>query len=190
VDLETLSDPELIDRCRNDRQATHASFRALYERYSPAVLRFLRGLLSEDLARDALQESFLRVYGQLERYDTQRAFRPWILGIARNVALDLRRRRARRPAASLEGEVSDPNTTSPEGEARKSEARTLLAASVGRLAEREREVFLLKQVEGLTFVQVAEAVGCSVRTAKYRMKAAVEWLEQDLRRSGLDGVHP
>ena len=65
---------------------------------------------------------------------------------------------------------------------------TLVRAAVGNLPANEREVLLLKHVEGLTFDEVAEAVGCSVRTAKYRMKAAVEALATDLRARGVTGA--
>ncbi|MGE0708960.1 MAG: RNA polymerase sigma factor [Planctomycetota bacterium] len=186
MDLSRSSDPELIERCRADQRAAHASFRALYERHAPAVLRFLRGLLEEELARDALQETFLRVYRQLERFDPGRPFGPWVLGIARHVAQDVQRRRARRPAGPLEGEVQDPRASSPERELERAEERGLLRGCVAALPSTEREVFLLKQVEGLTYEQVAAAVGCSVRTAKYRMKAALERLERELRQRGLE----
>lgn len=188
--MDASSDRELIARCREGQSQAQDSFRALYERHSPSTLRFLRGLLEEDLARDALQETFLRVFRQLERFDPQRSFLPWLLGIARNVAADQRRWRARRPAAPLEGEVIDPRHRAPSKGAERAEAGELLRRALRSLPAREREVFLLKQVEGLTYQQVADALGCSLRTTKYRMKAAVERLERELRDLGAAPEEP
>jgi RNA polymerase sigma-70 factor (ECF subfamily) len=68
------------------------------------------------------------------------------------------------------------------------EVSTIVRAAVDELPAREREVFLLRHVEGLTFAEVATALGCSVRTAKYRMRAAVDSLAADLRRRGVVDV--
>jgi RNA polymerase sigma-70 factor (ECF subfamily) len=183
------TDEDLVVRCRRDRAALQGSFRALYERHAGRCLRFLQSLLgSEERAKDALQETFLRVYHQLDRYDADRPFGPWLLGIARHVAADALRREARRPATALP-EVEPPAPTADgapvPAEVSRREEVGFVREAVGALPDREREVFLLKHVEGLTFDEVAGAVGCSVRTAKYRMRAAVDALAVDLRARGV-----
>ena len=187
--MDETADRELIEHCRRDRAALHGSFRALYQRHAGRALRFLRGLTGdEERAKDALQETFLRVYAALDRYDPAQPFAPWLLGIARNVALDQRRKEARRPAdaltPALAATCAGPSDAPPEGAARR-EARALVTRAVAALPAPEREVLLLKHVEGLTFEQVAGTLGCSVRTAKYRMRAALDGLAVDLRERGL-----
>jgi len=104
------SDQDLIARCRADRSALHGSFRDLYQRHAGRAYRFLRAMLGEERAKDCLQETFLRVYRQLDRYDPQRPFGPWLLGVARNVALDSLRHESRRPAQPLESEERVPRS--------------------------------------------------------------------------------
>lgn len=186
IRVADASDEDLVLRCRRDRAALHGSFHALYERHAGKCLRFLRSLTgSDERAKDCLQETFLRVYHQLDRYDPARPFGPWLYGIARHVAQDLARRDARRPAEPL---AAEPAAGAAPPEAERREVGTLVRQAVGALPANEREVLLLKHVEGLTFDEVAEAVGCSVRTAKYRMKAAVEALATDLRARGVTGA--
>ena len=157
----------------------------LYERHAVSVLRFLRAMVGGELANDCLQETFLRVYRDLDRYDQQRSFRGWAFGVARNVALGARRSEARRPTLPLIDPAPAASGLRPVEEAARREEQALVRTAVDQLPDDQREVFLLKQVEGLTFREVAEALGCSQRTAKYRMRAASEQLAGELRRKGL-----
>jgi RNA polymerase sigma factor (sigma-70 family) len=182
-------DALLIARCRQDRAALHGSLRSLYVRHAGKVYRFLRVQTgSEERAKDCLQETFLRLYHALDRYDPARPFGPWLLGIARNVAQDLLRKELVRATDPLpvEGPL-EPSAQPVPAAVETREVNTLVREAVGKLPEQEREVFLLRQVEGLTFVEVADALGCSVRTAKYRMRAAVDSLAADLRQRGVVG---
>jgi RNA polymerase sigma-70 factor (ECF subfamily) len=180
-------DAALVARARDDRAALQGSFRALYQRHAGRVLRFLRAQTgSEERAKDCLQETFLRLYHALDRYDAARPFGPWLLGIARNVAQDMLRREQVRATDPLPVELPASRVDAPVPAAvAQREVSTLVQQAVGKLPDREREVFLLRQVEGLTFVEVADALGCSVRTAKYRMRAAVDSLAADLRQRGV-----
>ncbi|MBX3472417.1 MAG: sigma-70 family RNA polymerase sigma factor [Planctomycetes bacterium] len=179
-------DAVLVARARDDRAALQGSFRALYQRHGGRVYRFLRAQTgSDERAKDCLQETFLRLYRALDRYDPARPFAPWLLGIARNVAQDLLRREQVRATDPLPAELPGAAAQPVPAAVEQREVTTLVRAAVGNLPEREREVFLLRQVEGLTFVEVADALGCSVRTAKYRMRAAVDNLASELRQRGV-----
>lgn len=179
-------DAALVARARADRAALQGSFRALYQRHGGRVYRFLRAQTgSDERAKDCLQETFLRLYHALDRYDPARPFAPWLLGIARNVAQDMLRKEQVRATDPLPPEVPAPADAPVTAAVERREVSSLVREAVDKLPEREREVFLLRQVEGLTFDEVADALGCSVRTAKYRMRAAVDSLAADLRRRGL-----
>ncbi len=180
------TDAELVERCLRDRKALDVSFRSIYDRHAGAAWRFLRSMVGDGRADDCLQETFIRVFRSLDRWDRGRPIRPWILTIAHRVAVDALRASARRPAATGLTEVAAPGgaETVPAA-ASDREVGSLLDAAVRGLPERQREVFLLKQVEGLTFDQVADALRCSVRTAKTRMREATDLLAATLRRRGL-----
>ena len=182
---ESLEDAELVTRCVHDQRAAQESFRALYERHAPAILRFLGGL-AEDDAADCLQETFLRIYRSLSRFDGTRPFRPWALGIAHNVAVDRFRGRLRRPTEPWpERELPQSNAIPVVDQAAHREERGLYDEALQELPDPERAVFLLRQGEGLTYAAVAESLDCSVRTAKNRMRSALTLLALGLRRRGL-----
>lgn len=184
-------DAELIERCRSATQAAHAAFDELYGRHAGAVYGFLRGMHrgDEHAARDALQETFLRFYRSLERFDGRKPVRPWLLRIARNVSLDLLKKRShqseepRGPEAF--GALENESAEAPDRVASRREAVELMRGAIGRMPESERAVFLLKHDQGLTYSEVAEALGCSLRTAKYRMKSALELLGREAERLGV-----
>jgi RNA polymerase sigma-70 factor (ECF subfamily) len=184
------SDDVLVERCLDAKQAAAQAFDELYRRHAPSVLAFVHGLVrgDEHTARDALQETFLRFYTALPSFERGRPVRPWLLRIARNVALDHGKR------ASTRAEVPHAPEALPaaaRGEApgevvARREAATLLRAAVLELPAEERAVFLLKHDLGQTYEQVADVLACSVRTAKYRMKAALERLGREAERLGVN----
>ena len=180
-----LPDQELVTRCRRDADELHASFRLLYDRHAPGAYRFLKGWVGPEAALDCLQETFLRVFRDLDRFDPARPFQPWVLGIARNVATNSRRDHARRKTTQLPAVELPAQPRRPEAERR--EERALFREALAELPEEEREVFLLRKTEGLQFEQVAAVTGCSVRTAKHRMRSALTLLALGLRRRGLVG---
>jgi len=182
---ESLEDAELVTLCVSDQRAAQESFRALYERHAPAIARFLDGLSDDDTA-DCLQETFLRIYRSLGRFDAARPFRPWALSIAHNVAVDRFRGKNRRPTEPLpERELPESNAVPVAIQAAHREERALYDEALEELPDFERAVFLLRQGEGLTYAAVAATLDCSVRTAKNRMRTALTLLALGLRRRGL-----
>lgn len=181
---EDVPDQDLVLRCRSNRAELQDSFRALYERHSGAVFHYLSALVGSERAKDCLQETFLRVYRNLDRYDPQRSFRGWILGVARNVGLDMIRREGVRATAPLVEEPAQP-LRGPLELASQREQDELLRTCVSELPPAERAVFLLRQVEGLPYKTIAETLGIAERTAQYRMRQAVDRLGGKLRRRGL-----
>ena len=114
------SDQDLVVRVRDGERD---AFRVLVDRYSRSVFRLgYRMTATEQDAEDVVQETFLRAYKQLHRYESRSSFGTWIYRIASNYALDLLRARERRQEMALEplngsGERFDPpaETASPEG---------------------------------------------------------------------------
>lgn len=133
-------------------------------------------------AEDAAQETFLRFFRSLARVDPSRPLEPWLARIAVNVA---RSRRARRPAEqplSPEHDLPDPDRAArPERAVEAREIREALAAAAAALPEREREVFVLRDLEGLDTRTVAESLGVSPVTVRRQSMEARRKVEAWLR---------
>jgi RNA polymerase sigma-70 factor (ECF subfamily) len=188
--LNPKSDSELIKRCLAVHPQASPAFEQLYELHARSVLMFLYGLHRHDehAARDALQETFLRFWTSLPSFDTGRAVRPWLLRIARNASLDMWKRASAKAELSVGGSSDLPGSAPGPGPyelAAQRETAGVLRRVVLDLPTEQRSVFLLKNDQGLTYTQVADAVGCSVRTAKYRMKAALAQIGREAERLGV-----
>ena len=150
---------------------------------------FLYGLHRHDehAARDALQETFLRFWKSLPTFERSRPLRPWLLRIARNASLDMWKRASAKAERGFDemSDVAESSEPGPSELAAQRETAGVLRRVVLALPTDQRAVFLLKHDEGLTYAQVAEALGCSVRTAKYRMKAALATVGREAERMGV-----
>lgn len=139
----------------------------LFARYREPVYRFLRRFLRDGAAaEDLTQEAFLRAINGA--YQANGHERTWIFQIARNLALDHLKASARRPATVVLDE-----TTGSNGD------RTLalaLEAALATLGAEDREVFLLKEVAGLSYAEIAAACGLTpdaVRSRLHRTRLAL-----------------
>ena len=166
------------------RRGDHEAFRRLYERYAPAVLGFLAHRLRDHaLAEDALQETFTKAYRALDTFDTKRRFGPWLSTIAENVAIDAYRRRVR-VEPSLKDDLAK------DGEQLRivadRESEEIVGAALKVIPEGPREILILRYRHGVTQADIAERLGCSVRTVQNREAAALELLVSllDARRRG------
>jgi RNA polymerase sigma-70 factor, ECF subfamily len=189
TELEELTDVELIQRCLDLRSTGDSEpFEELYNRHVKVVLAFLRRILRDDehAVLDALQESFVRLYRALPSFKQDRALRPWLLTIARNVSLDYLKHSARSEQCfdqtSMEQIAKDSSSLQ---EKSHRELEETVQRALARLNVDERAIFHLKSELNLSYLQASEILGCSVRTVKYRMKAALERLGRELERLGL-----
>lgn len=167
------------------------AFGAIYDQHVQDVHRVLLGLrlgLSREEVEDAVQETFLRALRDLPRFDATRALRPWVLAIARHVAVDRCRRAQVRAAEPIEpGALVDgsPGSASSVETAARTERAGLVAAAMGALDPEHRAALALRHVDGLSMEDLAVALGCSVPTARARLRGAAHLLAGELRRRGL-----
>jgi RNA polymerase sigma-70 factor, ECF subfamily len=164
---------------RAAQEQDHDAFEQLVRLYDRSVLRVAINLLrSEDDARDAYQEVFLRVYRSLHSFRHQCSFHTWLYRIATNVCLDHLRRKSVRKEQALEedGEssASSPLHTTPAERPESDPERVLAGREVARHLERalqqlsakERLVFELKHYEGLRLRVIGEMLSISEEAAK------------------------
>lgn len=132
---------------------------SLFDRYRLPVYRFLRRLLRDEaVAEDLTQETFLRALGG--RYQADGHERAWVFQIARNLARDHARAGSRRPALV---ELTDVTASGDFTRA------TELDAALASLGEDDREVFLLKEIGGLSYGEIADACNLTPDAVRSRL---------------------
>jgi RNA polymerase sigma-70 factor (ECF subfamily) len=173
------------------------AFALLVERYERPLWNFLRRFVNDmALAEDLLQETFMRVVKSAASWKEQAKFSTWLYTIARNLCIDQQRRNALRTTTSLDAaaRAADADRTSapPLGERlaggdRGGEAAAItqqlaiqIEAAIAALPTSQREVFLMREVLGLPFAEIATALGENVATIKSRMRYALMHLRQAL----------
>lgn len=130
---------------------------------------------SADDADDLLQETWLRVARSVRTYQAGRPVRPWLFGIASNLARDLHRRRAVRARTAAELPAEAPVA----GSGARPLEQVALRAGLARLPERLREVVWLRYYEDLDEAQTAEALGIPRGTVKSRLHDAIRALKRE-----------
>jgi RNA polymerase sigma-70 factor, ECF subfamily len=180
------SDEELM---RRFRAGEGGAFPVLLQRHRARVFAFVLRLTQDrSRAEDVLQETWLRVVRGAASYTPTAKFTTWVYTIARNVCVDGARREQHRAAEPLEEEPPDAGTpwNDPERGAGLAELRPLLEAAVAALPAEQREVFLLREVAGVPFAEIARITGAPEPTVKSRMRYALEALRRHLSHAGVD----
>ncbi len=155
-------------------------FAQLVERYRDRYARYAARMLgSADAAEDALQDAFVRAYNQLAQCKDPNKFVGWFFLILRNRCLAERHRS--RTEASLEAAESVAAADRTDGGAEAAEQRRALQLALLALTPEQREVFVLKHFEGLSYGEIAERLSTSVASLKMRMHRAYDTLREELR---------
>ncbi len=152
-----------------------AAFRALFERHVVSVRRFLRDLLRDShAADDATQESFARAHAQLPKLTERERFKPWVLGIARNVAFEARRVRVHDVYDTDENDVPDAVIPSPDPEMvlLNQELEQHFNEALAHLSPHRRAALLMRLDHGLSYDDIAASFGWSLPTVKNEIHRA------------------
>ncbi len=189
------SDAELVQRAK---KGDLDGFEALANRYEQRVYSLaLRMLRQEQDAEDVTQQTFLSALENLGRFRGEASFSTWLLRIATHAALKIIRKRKGLDTVSLEEATEGTNDTdaaphpeyiadwrqSPEELVHKNEVKRLLDEALDHLDEKHRIVFLLRDVEGLSVKETAEALRLSDANIKVRLLRARLQLREELTRS-------
>jgi RNA polymerase sigma-70 factor (ECF subfamily) len=156
-----------------------AAFEQIVVRHERRVLTLSWRLLGamED-AQDAAQEVFLRTFKYLHRFDAQKPFEPWLVRMTVNVCRDLGKARQLRGAVLVEQKDSydrveprDPGND-PHEELQFEQQRQMLYRVLDELPEKERTAFVLRDIEGMTTAETADALGSSEATIRSQISSA------------------
>jgi RNA polymerase sigma-70 factor (ECF subfamily) len=170
-----------------------ALFEVLMRRYNERLYRAARAILRDDReAEDVMQQAYVNAYSHLRQFDRRSSFATWLTRIAVHEALARARRRGRYTdldvdtLSPMEFPMRMTSTPDPERQAFARELGALLECAIDRLPDGSREVFMLRQVEGMSTAEVAEALGLSEDVVKTRLSRARATLRRDLyERTGL-----
>ncbi len=148
------------------RAGDDRAFGVIHDRYRARLLAYARQMLggSRQDAEDALQDVFLRAYAALRASDRPVSLRAWLYRVAHNRCIDQLRRPVPTPAAVFEVSRTPPPDTPGETERREDLRR--LVEDVRRLPEQQRSALLMRELEGLSYAELATALGVTVPAVK------------------------
>ena len=161
------------------------AFGELVRRYQPRLLTFIHRMIGDrERSEDLVQEAFVRVHRHIHRFDQSRKFSTWIYTIASNLAKNELRNRSRSPLVlyqSARGARDDEDhrplefedaTSRPDDMYHHRALRELVEATVDRLPAHHRTVFVLRELEGRSYEEIADITDCNLGTVKSRLNRA------------------
>jgi RNA polymerase sigma-70 factor (ECF subfamily) len=191
AESQTPTDAAVVARAQaGDRDA----FRVLVERYQGRVFRLaLRVMRDEEQARDVSQEAFLKVYRSIDRFEGRSSFYTWLYRLVMNLCLDAKRRDKssrhvewnEEVALDTAGGVSGPTPlAAPSKSLERSQLRESMQKAIDGLPEDARRTFLLREVDGLSYAEIADALEIPKGTVMSRLHYARRRLREALLESG------
>lgn len=183
------NDSELVARVlQGDKNA----FRPIVERYQNRIYAMVVGMVRDEAeARDLVQNAFIKAYQGLDTFRLDSSFYTWLYRIAMNLAIDSCRKRRRRKTGSFDeaiaardedGEMLELHHADGPAEAlHRKELRQRIFAAMEELTEEQREVLLLREVEGLSYAEIAESMGIPEGTVMSRLFYARKKMQGLLR---------
>lgn len=184
------SDWELV---RQVREGDRSAFRTLVERYQRKMAGLAIGMLRDpDDALDVVQEAFAKAYQNLGRFKGDSSFYTWLYRITVNLCIDHQRREGRlvrlpigasdeSDAPSVPAVADESVGADPVRGAQDAELRAHLERAMAELTPEHRAVILLREVEGLSYDEMSQALGCPKGTVMSRLHYARRQLQDKLR---------
>jgi len=185
-----IEDAELVARCQS---GDTAAFNDLITKYRSKVYAMIFNMVrNEQDAWDLSQETFLKAWRNLDRFRGQSAFYTWIYRIATNVTIDWVRRKQIQSGVEFDdaigmADIEPGSATTPQSEPlphehlEQGEIQTRIQEAIDKLSPEHRMAIVLREVEGLQYEEIAEAMGCSVGTVMSRIFYARKKLQTLLR---------
>ena len=170
---------KLIKKCKaGDGEA----YRQLINPYRSKLFGYLwRFSDSQFVAEEMFQETLIRSWKGLMKYNDQKKFSSWLFTIAHNVAIDSLRSRANKNSiTNIEDAKDSFDTITPEDQLIRKEALSQIASYVDKLPEKQKIVFLLRQNGELSFKEIAETTKESINTVLSHMRYAVKKIKKQL----------
>lgn len=176
---DAIDDRELVARAqKGDRDA----FRGLFERYSRRAYSLAFGVVrNPDDALDVVQDAFIKAHRHLDKFEGQASFYTWLYRIVMNLAIDHLRKHRRHKAVDFtdaaveEGGLGEDSLIprivggNPGRALMDKEIRDRIAAALDELSDNHRAVLVMRELEGMSYEEMAQAMGCSKGTIMSRL---------------------
>ena len=186
-----VTDATLVARARGGELP---AFEELVDRHRDVVVRVAARMVGREDAEDVAQDAFLRAFHRLGRLRADAQFRPWLLRIAHNTALDQLERQGRARRAEVADDAAEEHERSSERTparlVEERERRERLAGKLALLRPEHRAVLVLRDLEGLPYDDIAEITDMPLGSVKGRLHRARGELIEILRRNAYDWELP
>jgi RNA polymerase sigma-70 factor, ECF subfamily len=187
----TATDDNLVQQFIN---GDHSAFTHLVDRHKNLVMHFIFCQVSDlELASDLTQDVFVKLYQSARHYRPMGRFRSWLLKIAQNLCIDHLRKQGRIKVIPLNSDESaDENppdllqhieaaAEDPAAEFESQETRHLIELALKELSEEQRTAFVLCQLQGMSYGEIAGIQGCPIGTVKSRLHTALTQIRDFLK---------
>jgi RNA polymerase sigma-70 factor, ECF subfamily len=168
------------------------AFESLVERHREVVFRVAARIVGRDNADDVSQDAFLRAFHRLGRFRGDASFRAWLLQITHNAAVDHLSRRRAEPVDAADGDDGHENEVArlPAERLESRERIARLESKLRGLSPEGRVALILRDIEGLTYDEIASVTGAPLGTVKVRLFRARRDLIEMLRHNTYDWELP
>jgi len=180
-ELESLDDVSLVSQYIAGESR---AFDVLFYRYQTRLLNFINRTIGDrERSEDLVQEAFIRVHRHIARFDRAKKFSTWIYTIAGNLAKNELRNRGRNPIVLLQAmgtdhddeerplEFEDPDSR-PDDLFEQRHLREMIDGAVAKLPTHHQKVFVMRELEGRSYEEIAELTDCNLGTVKSRLNRA------------------
>ncbi len=187
------TDEELVEACLAGEESAFDVLLGRWEKRIRGAIYRIVG--SDDEARDLCQEAFLKAYKSLRSFKQEARFSSWLYQIALNLCRDRIRRRRGKTMVILD-ELEEGGAAMPVAGPtaldllQERDTSRLVAQAIEALPDEQREVIILKEYEGLTFLEIAHVLEVPISTVKTRLYRGLDQLRSRLEREGLRGTAP
>jgi RNA polymerase sigma-70 factor (ECF subfamily) len=177
------SDWELVQQCQTGEMG---AFQELVSRYHQKIYVVILGLVrNREDALEVAQETFFRAYRKIKGFQGGSSFYTWLYRIAVNIAIDSQRRQKRNPLdfrETMDGLFEQQNEVAkdPFSDVHDRELREKLVSAINDLTPEHRAVIILRTIEGLSYKDIGEILGCSEGTVMSRLHYARKKLQEKL----------
>ena len=195
------ADPSDFEAVKRAVEGDHDAFRVLVERYQDRAFGLaLRVMRDEEQARDVVQDAFLKAYRSLDRFEGRSSFYTWFYRVVMNLCIDAKRRQppgrmvewdeanALEAPAGTGLDAVDParqRASGPAGELERAELRETIRRAIEELPDDARQTLLLREVDGLSYSEIAKSLGVPKGTVMSRLHHARRRLRALLSERGM-----